>query len=662
MLLSRVVAAAAAACAAALILSTHAFVAIDLFRIKIVQSPVAADGGVWTTTIRFPQVNDLRSPLALISRIHNASAETSTFSFAIGGTAICSARVPAGPPRRIDCAVTRELRTATDYELTIEGPSVGWTLDYLELATHFGSVSPTHNLVVLPGSSDRYVRPSWAWVGVASFLIFVLAAFPARVAWPRGARRAYLILGGAQAVLLAVIQCSQWLSGFRVVIAADTFAIWLGWLLAPHIALAIRWMVRRIEAAYAQSTAITRAGVVALLVFMVYGAVVRTRVRDSYHGNYSGMLLVSQRLFDRNPLFASRDDVRRTLAFEPGGGGYDGQFMYFAAFDPFLRAFKDHPALYRDVMDAAPYRFGRIGYSWLTWVFSIGRWERYPPTMIWMIPCSLALAAFVLALMAQEHGLTPALGGLVIAVPGFWPSLQSGLPEPIAAATLLTGLLSLSRGRPLLAGASFALSLLTRETGAVAVGCAIGATMMAGRRREAALVASLAGGAFLAWRLYVAWILSPEWGLQGLLYTAPNFGWPFAGLRDLWQSIAHGRYFPGAPGLSRAGIVYPLLLLGGCVMALALVWTVRNATSAAALIYAIMAICLNYAAVWLHVGNGQRVTYELFLMLALSCIAIRTYPKSLQRGLIAFWSCSIAYVFFLTFDAAYIRAALAIPF
>jgi hypothetical protein len=97
-------------------------------------------------------------------------------------------------------------------------------------------------------------------------------------------------------------------------------------------------------------------------------------------------------------------------------------------------------------------------------------------------------------------------------------------------------------------------------------------------------------------------------------------------------------------------------------MALALAWTVRSATSAAALIYAIMAICLNYAAVWLHVGNGQRVTYELFLMLALCCVTIRTYPKSLQRGLIAFWSCSIAYVFFLTFDAAYIRSALAIPF
>jgi hypothetical protein len=384
-------------------------------------------------------------------------------------------------------------------------------------------------------------------------------------------------------------------------------------------------------------------------------------VRDAYRGNYSGVLLVSRHYFDGNPLFDSRDDVRKALVLEPGGG-YDAQFMYFAAFDPFLRAFKDRPAMYRRVMDQAPYRFGRIGYSWLTYVVSGGRWERYPATMVWLVLSSLALAAFILALMAQEDGLTPALGALVIAVPGFWQSAQVGLPEPIAAATLLAGIFLLSHQRRWLAGGMFALSLLIRETGAVMVGCAVVATMMAGRKREAVVVALLAGAPVLAWRLYVAWILFPDWGLQGLLPDASNFGWPFEGIGDLWKSIAQGQYFLGRYALSLAGITYPLLLVGGFDLAVVLAATRRDSTSVAALIYAILAICLNYAAVWIYLGNGQRVTYELFLALALSALSIRAYSRPLRTGLIAFWSCSLAYVFFLAFDASYIRAALGIPF
>jgi hypothetical protein len=105
-----------------------------------------------------------------------------------------------------------------------------------------------------------------------------------------------------------------------------------------------------------------------------------------------------------------------------------------------------------------------------------------------------------------------------------------------------------------------------------------------------------------------------------------------------------------------------LLLIGGFVLALAVAAARHDATSVAAAIYAVMAICLSSAKVWLFVGNTERVTYELFLMLALSSLTIRAYSKPLQRGLIAFWSCSVMYVFFLTFDAAYIRSALAVPF
>jgi hypothetical protein len=662
---SRALGATVAAIGAALVLSTHVFGAISLLRIKVVQSPVSAvDGRLRTTTAGFPQVNDLRPPFALISRIHNQSGEVGSFSFAVDGTVVCNPRVPAGSFRRLDCDVTQGWNPANDHVVTIEESPPGsapWTLESLELATHHGSASGTHYLVVLPGSSDRYRRLSPIWVGVASSLIFVIVAFPVRGSWPPGTRAAYLVLAGGLTVLLAAMQCSQWLTSFRVVLSADTLMLWLALLLAPRLWRAIGWTLRRIEAAGDHWLVVARAGFTALLVFAVYGIVVRARARDFYGGNYSGLLAVSERLFDRNPLLAARSDVRKALVFARDGG-YDGQFMYFATFDPLLRTYADSPVMYRQVMDAVPYRYGRIGYSWLTLMFSAGQWERYPSTMVLLILGSLASAAFLLAVMAQAQGFSPALGLLVLAIPGFWQSLLFGLPEPVAAAALLGGVFCLSRARWVAAGLLFALSLLVRETGVVAVGCALVATIVSDRRREALFVGVLAFGVILLWRLYVAWILFPDWGVEGLLYHPPDLGWPLAGIIELWRLIGRREYYSGATELARAGVAYPLLLIGGFILAFALAVKRRSAIHVAALAYACVAMCLNYAQIWVHIGNGQRGTYELFLMLAISSVTMRADSPSLQKGQIAFWSCSIAYVFLLSFDASYIRSALGIPF
>ncbi|HLQ46923.1 MAG TPA: hypothetical protein VK137_19415, partial [Planctomycetaceae bacterium] len=138
------------------------------------------------------------------------------------------------------------------------------------------------------------------------------------------------------------------------------------------------------------------------------------------------------------PLLKDRDDIRRSLALEEGGG-YDGEFLYFEVYDPFLWRFRDRPSEYRAFIDAPPYRFGRIGFSWLAKVFSANRWQWYPPTMVWLVFLSIIACAMILGLLAVDAGLSPALAVLVVLVPGFWQSLQSGLPEPVAAATLLGG-------------------------------------------------------------------------------------------------------------------------------------------------------------------------------------------------------------------------------
>jgi hypothetical protein len=113
--------------------------------------------------------------------------------------------------------------------------------------------------------------------------------------------------------------------------------------------------------------------------------------------------------------------------------------------------------------------------------------------------------------------------------------------------------------------------------------------------------------------------------------------------------------------MARAGVTYPLLLTGGLLLAAALAIAAPSAVNVAAVCYALIAVSLNYTMIWEHVGNGQRGTYELFVALALSVLAIRTYPPALRVALVLFWCAAAAYILYGAYDAEYIRAALAPP-
>jgi hypothetical protein len=92
---------------------------------------------------------------------------------------------------------------------------------------------------------------------------------------------------------------------------------------------------------------------------------------------------------------------------------------------------------------------------------------------------------------------------------------------------------------------------------------------------------------------------------------------------------------------------------------------VRKAPSAvnvAALLYSVMAVCLNYLMIWVHVGNAQRGTYEVFVALALSTLAFKQHPRAVRFAMSGFWCATGAYVMFGAFDAGSLRTTLGLPF
>ncbi len=308
-----------------------------------------------------------------------------------------------------------------------------------------------------------------------------------------------------------------------------------------------------------------------------------------------------------------------------------------------MRAYHADPARFEGLMDTPPYRFGRIGYVWLTWLASLGDWHRFPRTMVWLDLVAIFAAAFALAVAARDRSVNVLWGLVALLIPAFWQSMETTLPEPVAAAFLLLAYLAWRRGWFLRAGALLAVSLLVRETGAVFVVILATAMVVRGERRQAVRLAAVALTPFVLWHLYVGWVLYPGWGLQGPVFFKPELlGLPFVGFLTLWAHVRAGQY---EMDLARATVVLPIVLTAA--------WMLRRSRrsplkpkpphrSPGPSTRPGCNSSLNYTMVWVHTRNGERVTYEVFVLLALVSADLVSRSRLWRTGVLAFWALSAA--------------------
>src|SRR5581483_2426111 len=135
--------------------------------------------------------------------------------------------------------------------------------------------------------------------------------------------------------------------------------------------------------------------------------------------------------------------------------GYDGQFYYQIARDPFHAShFLDHPA----------YRYQRIVYSILVAILSLGQANLIPFMLLLVNFLAIVLGTELLARMLVQQKLSP------------WFSLAFGLyfgqatafifdtTEPLTYFLLCLGLFLMLRKRPTVAALMMGLAVLSRET------------------------------------------------------------------------------------------------------------------------------------------------------------------------------------------------------
>lgn len=326
-----------------------------------------------------------------------------------------------------------------------------------------------------------------------------------------------------------------------------------------------------------------------------------------------------------SPLLKSRLIVR--------GSGYDGQFFYFIAQDPWLKRFRDDPTRYRLFLDDPAYRYGRIGYPLLLNILSCGNPRNIPRSALFLILLSLPALALSTSLILKDSGASPLWALLLLFVPALPSSLGHLLPEPLAAALMVGGLLFHRREQPLNASLLWALSGLVRET-TLLLPLAFVVEALWKKRFKGAFQTALSALPLLLWRLYLLVRLFPDQAWRSLLPKGGILDIPFKGILETLKAPAQGSSLSVTVG----ALLLTLLLLFASVYFL----RHRDGFSGALLLYSLLALSLSSRFVWIDPSNVRRTTFELFVLLlpaaldSSKTLRLLLFPIALLTGLFLF--------------------------
>jgi len=214
--------------------------------------------------------------------------------------------------------------------------------------------------------------------------------------------------------------------------------------------------------------------------------------------------------------------------------GYDGQFYYQLALNPFSPQEVNSGLR----IDNGPYRHQRILYPLLVWLFSFGNRDYVPAMLLILNYLALCAIAWLGGLYAQMHQGHALWGGLFGLYPGFLFTLTHDLTEIFAMLFLLAGIISMERSpRQLNTALLLTLAMLTRETTLIAV-LALGMGMALRREsgRWSTVVAPLA--AYGVWQL----ALWAKWGQPSVWTAGILMGFPGRGLVDFIGTLNLGNW------------------------------------------------------------------------------------------------------------------------
>lgn len=146
------------------------------------------------------------------------------------------------------------------------------------------------------------------------------------------------------------------------------------------------------------------------------------------------------------------------------GQGYDGQFFFNYAHNPFTTQIQPHSKV-----DLPPYRHQRIGYPTLSWLLSFGNPNWLPYSLIIVnLLAAIGLSFFVLQFTNQNENWLARLAPIL--APGILMSVSRDLSEVLATFFVVGAIYFILNKKALLFTLFTIFALLTRETEIVILG------------------------------------------------------------------------------------------------------------------------------------------------------------------------------------------------
>ncbi|MGI8438368.1 MAG: AZOBR_p60025 family cell surface glycopolymer formation protein [Chthoniobacterales bacterium] len=274
--------------------------------------------------------------------------------------------------------------------------------------------------------------------------------------------------------------------------------------------------------------------VVAFLVGILFASVLFIRLRR-VHFDVSRLVVAGDR-------FCDPAQVPLGLFVFRGSPGYDGQFYYRLALNPFTHARTD----FGITLDTPNYRQQRVFFSLLAWVVSLGQPRLVPMAMLAINFAALIALGWMGAALAQSFNLSAFWGIFVALQPAYYYILTRDLVEILEIALILGSLLLLRKGRSGFATMALTLAVMTRETALlVAIAAFLAYIVQRWKGGDGIVVRwpyfAVPILAFLSWQL----VLRYNWGAspQGAASSA-MIGFPFFAP---WQLLVQSSQFRDLP-------------------------------------------------------------------------------------------------------------------
>jgi hypothetical protein len=289
--------------------------------------------------------------------------------------------------------------------------------------------------------------------------------------------------------------------------------------------------------------------------------------------------------------------------------GYDGQYFWTLAQDPFL--LHAHTLL---PFVTQSFRLQRIAYPALAWVLAGGRASATAWTLIAVNGLVVVGATLGFAAYARRCGWSGWWGLALGLLPGFAYAVLGDLSDALATTAMIAGLIAWGHARPTAAGLAFAVACLAREPMVLAVVAVALAGLLEARRRGDGWIRSVRRGvgrpvvvpavAFIGWQVYIHVRL-------GVSTTAPwtAFAAPFS---QFGVELGHALANPSSVGGVWDG-TYLAAMAAGIALALVHVWRAPDAPALAAGLFALLLPVLTFGYAWSY----TRLSAPLFACLLL---------------------------------------------